>query len=57
MTEHPSTTEWFVLSALFRKAADEGYGFFDGTRFEAIPGMENAAADYMESLLDEEGES
>ncbi|TQN32064.1 hypothetical protein FHX37_1989 [Haloactinospora alba] len=56
MTEHPSTTEWFVLSALFRKAADEGYGFFDGTRFEAIPGMENATADYIQSLLDEEGE-
>ncbi|MGW0826654.1 hypothetical protein [Streptomyces sp. NPDC002845] len=28
-----------------------GYGVFDGTAFEAYPGMGDATADYMESLF------
>lgn len=42
-----------VLAGLFAKAEAAGYGIADGPNFEAFPGMESAAADYIESLTEE----
>ncbi len=40
-----------LLRFLFREAEKAGFGFADGPRFEAIPGLEDAAADFIEDLL------
>lgn len=41
-----------LLAVLFERAAEAGYGFArPGPSFEAIPGLEDAAADFIEGLL------
>lgn len=42
-----------MLTNLFAKADKAGYGIANGPNFEAYPGLENAAADYIESLMEE----
>lgn len=44
-----------LLTFLFKRAAEAGYGFADGATFEAMPGLEDAAADFIQNLLDELG--
>lgn len=39
------------LTWLFREAERAGWGIADGPSFEAFPGLEHAATDYMEDLL------
>ena len=41
-----------VLADLFRKAEEAGWGIANGTSFEAFPGLEDAAADFIESLVE-----
>lgn len=36
-----------LLKFLFREAEKAGFGLACGTSFEAIPGLEDAAADYI----------
>lgn len=43
-----------ILADLFRLADQAGYGIASGTSFEAYPGLEDAAADYIEALLNGE---
>lgn len=44
-----------ALAVMFRMAEEAGYGICTssdtGTLFEAYPGMEDAAADYLQTLL------
>lgn len=42
-----------ALAEIFAKTEAAGYGIADGASFEAFPGMEDAAADYIESLTEE----
>ncbi|WP_156161679.1 hypothetical protein [Nocardia vulneris] len=39
------------LAWLFHETEKAGFGIADGASFEAFPGCEDAAADYMEGLL------
>lgn len=40
------------LTWLFRKAEKAGWGIANGPNFEAFPGLEDAAADYMQDVMD-----
>lgn len=46
------TREGF-LTWLFKKAEEAGWGIADGPSFEAFPGLEDGAADYMQQLMDQ----
>ncbi|MBM0128060.1 hypothetical protein [Pimelobacter simplex] len=46
------TTDGF-LTFLFKQAAEAGFGFANGPTFEAIPGLEDAAADFIDALMGE----
>ncbi|GAA1543511.1 hypothetical protein [Nocardioides humi] len=39
------------LTFLFKQADKAGYGYANGPNFEAIPGLEDAAADFIEALV------
>ncbi|MGD8214046.1 hypothetical protein [Aestuariimicrobium sp. Y1814] len=41
-----------LLVWVFQQADKAGFGIADGTSFEAFPGCEDAAADFIEKLLD-----
>lgn len=41
------------LAAAFAQADQEGYGIAQGERFDAYPGMEDAAADRIEQIVKE----
>lgn len=41
-----------ALAWIFRMAEDAGWGIANGPSFEAFPGLEDAAADYIEALLE-----
>jgi hypothetical protein len=47
----PTLAERLRLAAAFAAAAEAGFGVYDGTTFEAYPGLEAAAADHIEALL------
>ncbi len=51
MAYEPSFADRLRLAALFIETDEAGYGVFDGTTFEAYPGMEDAAADFIEARL------
>ncbi|SEP02828.1 hypothetical protein [Trujillonella endophytica] len=57
MTAQPIPPAWVaVLNAAFERCAAAGYGRTEllpdgGKRFEAYPGQEDAAADFLEALL------
>lgn len=42
-----------ILADLFKQAENAGWGIADGASFEAFPGLEDAAADYIQTLLDQ----
>lgn len=44
----PTTPERQFLAALFAEADRAGFGVADGCTFEAYPGQEDAAADFIE---------
>ena len=44
-----------LLTFLFKQADKAGFGYANGSSFEAIPGLEDAAADFIEGLLVELG--
>ena len=46
------STREALLAQLFKKAEEAGWGVANGASFEAFPGLEDAAADHIESLLD-----
>lgn len=49
----PTPIEFRIeLARLFQLADAAGYGIARGDAFEAFPGLEHAAADYIESLLE-----
>ena len=47
----PTFADRLRLAAAFVDAADAGYGIWDGERFEAYPGLEHAAADFIAQAL------
>jgi hypothetical protein len=47
----PTYAERLRLAAAFIDAAEAGYGLWDGERFEAYPGMADAAADHIGQIL------
>jgi hypothetical protein len=40
-----------LLTFLFKEADKAGFGYANGPNFEAIPGLEDAAADFIEGLM------
>ena len=42
-----------LLADLFKQAEAAGWGIANGASFEAFPGLEAAAADYIQTLLDQ----
>lgn len=51
MTYQPTYADRLRLAALFAECAEAGYGIYENGRFEAYPGMYDAAADFIESRL------
>lgn len=47
----PSVEEALALLMAFEDAANAGLGFRVGTSFHAIPGLEDAAADFIEARM------
>lgn len=41
------------LTFLFKQADKAGFGYANGPNFEAIPGLEDAAADFMQEIVDD----
>lgn len=48
----PSESDLVALAVIFRCCEQAGWGIADGPNFEAFPGCEDAAADYIEAALD-----
>jgi len=48
----PPPSYLLLLADLFKQAEAAGWGIASGASFEAFPGLEDAAADYIQSLLD-----
>lgn len=42
-----------LLALLFKQAEAAGWGIANGASFEAYPGLEDAAADYIQALVDQ----
>ena len=51
MSHQPTPVEQLLLAVLFAECAEAGYGIYENGRFEAYPGMYDAAADFIESRL------
>lgn len=47
----PTAEQALLLLLIFEEAAQAGYGFADGLSFHAIPGLEDAAADYIRDRI------
>ena len=45
-----------LLADLFKQAENAGWGIAKGASFEAFPGLEDAATDYIQSLVDKMGD-
>lgn len=48
----PDDRDLLALAVIFRCAEEAGWGISNGASFEAFPGLEDAAADYIEAALD-----
>lgn len=55
MTYQPTYADLLRLAALFHEAQEAGFGIAHGATFEAFPGLEIGAADFLEHRLVELG--